>query len=103
MASTLNLEEITPGIQTQTTDQQMAKAKQVKTLGIVALVLVVCSFIPIIGIFTMIAAFIVSRIAMRISRQNLVPIEYEKPAYWASIISLLLMILTVIGIVFWLM
>jgi hypothetical protein len=99
MASTLNLDEYTPNIAAEMTGEQLAKAKQVKMLGIVALILLVCSLIPILGFFTLIAAFIISRVALRISRKNLVPIEYEKPAYWASVISLLLMILAVIGIV----
>ncbi len=101
--ATLNLNEYTPGVPTEITGNQLTKAKQVRTLGIVALILLVCSLIPVLGFFTLIAAFIISRVALRISRQNLVPIEYEKPAYWASVISLLLMILAVIGIIFMIM
>lgn len=91
-----NLPEFSAGEQTE-------KANQVKKLGIIALVLLVCSLIPIVGFFTLIASFIISRRALKISRENLVPVEYERPAYWASVISLLLMITTVIGIVLMIM
>lgn len=51
MASTLNLDEYTPNIAAEMTGEQLAKAKQVKMLGIVALILLVCSLIPILGFY----------------------------------------------------
>ena len=80
-------------------EQQAAQITPVKTLGVNALVLLLTAFIPILGFFGLIASLILSRVAMRISRQNLLPIEAEKPAYWAGIISTLLLILSGIGLV----
>ena len=78
--------------------EQTAAAKKVKSMGIIALILMICGFIPLLGIFALIAAFIISRSALTVSRKNLVPIEYEKPAYWASVGSTILLILTVVGL-----
>ena len=79
--------------------QQAASITRVKTLGIIALVLLLTAFIPILGFFGLITSFVLSRIALKISRENLLPIEAEKPAYWAGVISALLLILSVIGLV----
>ena len=80
--------------------EALQKAKRVKTLGIIALIL------SILGIFVPfvldIIAFVISKIALKISREHLVPYEYEKPAYWAyriSIAGIILWILAVIKIV----
>jgi hypothetical protein len=81
--------------------QQAAQISRVKTLGVVALVLLLTAFIPILGFFGLIASLVLSRIALKISRENLLPIEAEKPAYWAGIISATLLILSGIGL-FWL-
>ncbi len=80
-------------------EQQAAQITKVKTLGVIALLLLLTAFIPILGFLGLIASLILSRVALRISRQNLLPIEAEKPAYWAGIISTLLLILSVIGLV----
>ena len=101
MAS-LNLNDYVPqaSLSPAQSAEQTASAKKVKSMGYIALLLVVCGFIPVIGIFTLIGALVLSRKAMTISRKNLVPVEYEKPAHWASIISKVLLILWVIGLVF---
>jgi uncharacterized membrane protein len=105
MATLLSLGEIQPTgqISQTTTPEQFERAKSVKKLGIIALVLTAFgAFIPLLGILMLIAALLISRYALRVSRQNLVPIEYEKPAYWASIISSIILILSAIGL-FWLL
>lgn len=101
MSSTLGLtENITDrNVIALTPEQQSVQAKQVKKLGIVALLLLLTTFIPILNFFGLIASLILSRQALKISRENLLPIEVEKPAYWASIISSILLILFAIGLV----
>jgi hypothetical protein len=37
--------------------------------------------------------------ALKIASDNFVEPEYERPAYWASIISTILLILSVVGLV----
>lgn len=98
--ATLNLNEYTHKINgvPVTAEHKLAKGKQVKTLGIIALVLLVLGLIPIIGFLTVIASLVISKIALKISRENFVDAEYERPAYWASIISTILLILSVIGL-----
>jgi hypothetical protein len=99
--ATLNLNEYTHKINgvPVTAEHKIAKGKQVKTLGIIALVLLVLGLIPIIGFLTVIASLVISKIALKISRENFVDTEYERPAYWASIISTILLILSVIGLI----
>lgn len=92
--STLNLSDYAPNAQslTQPVGDQLAKAKQVKNLGIIAVILAVIGiFVPFIAD---IAAFFLAKRAMNISRKYLVPIEYEKPAYWAYRLALM-------GIILW--
>jgi len=93
MSDILNLNDYTPQVTNEPLiGEKLEKANQVKTLGIVAVIL------SIVGIFVPfvldIIAFVMSKIAMKISRENLVPYEYEKPAYWAYRIS-------IIGIIWW--
>ena len=99
MNSTLGITDAAPNTANVTPGQQAAQVARVKTLGIIALVLLLTAFIPILGFFGLIVSLVLSRMALRISRQNLLPIEAEKPAYWAGIISTLLLILSVIGLV----
>lgn len=94
--STLNLSDYVPNAQnsTQPVGDQLAKAKQVKNLGIIAVILAVIGiFVPFIPD---IAAFFLAKRAMNISREYLVPIEYEKPAYWAYRVAITGLILWVI-------
>jgi hypothetical protein len=100
--STLNLSDYTPNDQnlTQPVGDQLAKANQVKTLGIIALILAVIGIV--IPFIADIAAFSLAKRAMTVSRENLVPIEYEKAAYWAyriSITGILLWIVILIRVV----
>ncbi len=68
------------------TPEQMQKAGSVKTLGIVAFMFAIVGiFVPFI---CHIAAFFIARHALKISRENLIPVEAEKLAYWASRISI---------------
>lgn len=94
--STLNLSDFHSNLQTPThsAGEQLSKAKQVKTLGIIALILAV------IGIFVPFVpdriAFILAKQALKTSREYLVPIEHERPAYWAYRIALTGIILWVV-------
>lgn len=94
--STLNLSDYAPNAQNLelSSDEQLSKAKQVRTLGIIAVLLAIA------GIFTPfvanLAAFLFAKRAMKISRDYLVPIEYEKPAYWAYRVALTGMVLWVV-------
>ena len=99
MNSTLGIAEAAPRAASVSPQQQAASMTRVKTLGVIALLLLLTAFIPILGFFGLITSFVLSRIALKISRENLLPIEAEKPAYWAGIISALLLILSVIGLV----
>ncbi len=100
--SALNLNDYTPNIQnlTQPTGSKLAQSQKVKTIGIIALILAISGiFIPLIAD---IIAFFMAKWAMNLSRRNLVPIEYEKPAYWAyrvSITGILLWVVILIRIV----
>lgn len=68
------------------TPEQAQKAGSVKTLGIVAFIFAIFGiFVPFV---CHIAAFFISRHALKISRDNLIPVEAEKMAYWASRISI---------------
>jgi hypothetical protein len=102
MSSTLGIAEAAPKTnQAAISPQQQAiLTSRVKTLGIIALVLLPTAFIPIVGFFTLIAAFFISRRALQIWRDNLLPLGIEKPAHWASTISTVLLILSAIGLVF---
>jgi hypothetical protein len=86
--STLNLNDYTPNIQNIAlpVGDQLAKAQQVRTLGIIAVILAVIGIV--VPFIANIAAFLLAKRAMNISRQYLVPIEYEKPAYWAYRVGL---------------
>jgi hypothetical protein len=99
--ATLNLNEYTHKMNgvPVSAEHKIAKGKQVKTLGIVALVLLVLSIIPILGFLTLIASFVISKIALKISRDNFVDSDYERPAYWASTISMVLLILSAVGLI----
>ena len=98
--SALNLNEYTPqtNLSPVATAEKQTVANKVKTRGIIALLLVIGGLIPFLGFFLLPVAFFLSRSALKLSRENLVPIEYEKPAYWASVSSTILLILTVIGL-----
>lgn len=101
MSTGLGLTEETPkfnGIKL-TPEQQIAKAKQVKTMGIIALVLIITGFVPILGFLGLIASLLVSRKALRIALDYVVPEEYERPARWAWVISSVFLILSVIGLI----
>lgn len=102
MNSTLGIAEAAPRAANLTPEQQASQISRVKTLGVVALLLLLTAFIPILGFFGLIASLVLSRMAMNISRKNLLPVEAEKPAYWAGIISTLLLILSAVGL-FWLL
>jgi hypothetical protein len=97
--SILNLNEYTPNLQnlTRPTGDQLAQAKKVKTIGIVALILVVVGIV--IPLIADIIAFFMAKWALSLSRQNLVPIEYERPALWAYRVSMVGMVLWVLFLI----
>ena len=77
--------------------EQTQKAGSVKTLGIIALILAIVGiFVPLV---LDIVAFFIAKHALNISRENLVPIEFEKPAYWAYRISMVGIFLWIVIIV----
>lgn len=79
------------------TGDVLAQAKKVRTIGIIALILAVSGIV--IPFIADIAAFILSKWAMKISRDNLVPVEYEKSAYWAYRVSIMGIILWVVALI----
>lgn len=93
MSSALNLNEYIAQAEAKPLEgEKLQKAQKVKTLGIIAVILAVLGiFVPFV---LDIAAFIIAKIAMKISRENLVPIEYENPAYWAYRVS-------IAGLIWW--
>ena len=95
MSSVLNLGDYTAKTaNAPLTGDSLQQAKNVKLIGIIALVLSVLGiFVPFV---LDIAAFVLAKIAFNISRKHLVPIEYEKPAYWAYRLSLVGLLLWVI-------
>ncbi len=97
--SILNLNEYTPNVQnlTHPTGDQLAQCKQVKTIGIIALILVIIGII--VPLIADIIAFFVAKWALSLSRRNLVPIEYERPALWAYRTSMVGMALWVIFLI----
>jgi hypothetical protein len=103
--ATLNLNEYTHKIDgvSVTAEQKIAKGRQVKMLGIIALGLLLLGLVPILGFFAVVASLVISRMALKISRENFVDSDYERPAYWASLISAILLILSVIGLIFMLL
>lgn len=102
MSSTLGLTEAVPNSSRAAVSpqQQAVQASRVKTMGIIALVLLLTGFIPILGFFGLLASLLISRRALQIWRDNLLPLGIEKPAQWASTISMVLLILSAIGLVF---
>ena len=76
------------------------KAKEVKTLGLIAFLLSVAGlFIPFIGVFMLIAAWLMSNSALRKSSDYLVSDEDDKFARWANVISKVFLVFSVIGLV----
>ena|SRR5438874_9656834 len=65
---------------------ELQKAQSVQALGIVALLLALAGIV--IPFIADIAAFFMAKIALRKSRDNIVPYEYEKWATWAYRISI---------------
>jgi hypothetical protein len=88
MASILDLDTPVRAL----TGDELKKAQSVQMLGIFALILAIAGII--IPFIADISAFILAKIAMRKSRDNLVPYEYEKWAWWAYRIS-------IVGILWW--
>ncbi len=95
MSSALNLNEYIAQADTKPLEgEQLQQAQKVQTLGIAAVILAVLGiFVPFV---LDIAAFVLAKMAMNISRRNLVPIEYEKAAYWAYRVSISGLILWVV-------
>lgn len=100
MNSTLGITDSVPGadVAALTKEEQSTEEKRVKKLGIIALLLLLTTFIPFLGFIGLALSLILSRRALRISRENLLSVEVEKPAYWASIISTTILVLFVVGL-----
>lgn len=99
--STLNLNQYTHKIDgvAVTPEHQLAVGKKVKTYGFIALAMLPLGLIPLLGFLFVIGSLILARRALKISRENFVADDYEKPARWASLISTILLVLSAIGIV----
>lgn len=80
--------------------EKQQKANQVKTLGIISFILAVVGvFIPVIGLFMLIAAWLMSRSALKTANDYLVSDEDDKLARWANVISKVFLVFSVIGLV----
>lgn len=76
------------------------KTKSVKILGIISLILAVAGvFIPGIGLFMLIAAWLMSRSALKTSSDYLISDEDDKFARWANVVSKVFLVLSIIGLV----
>ena len=92
--SSLNLNDYTPDLQkiAEPTGDHLAQCKKVQTLGIIAVILAIGGLcVPFVAD---IVAFFLAKHALNLSIRKLVPIEYERAAYWAYRIS-------IVGIIWW--
>lgn len=102
MSMKLNEIEISSNAPVSSIDSaaKVQKAKQVKTLGIIAFLLSLFGiFIPAIGVFMLIGAWLMSRSALKTSSDYLVSDDDDKFARWANVISKVFFVLSVIGLV----
>ena len=102
MSMKLNEIEISSNVPVSSIDSaaKLQKGKEVKTMGIIALILSLAGvFIPAVGIFMLIAAWLMSRSALKTSSDFLVSDEDDKFARWANVISKVFLVLSVIGLV----
>jgi hypothetical protein len=102
MSLKLNELEISSATPVSIVDQSQKnkKTNSVKRLGVISLILAVAGvFIPGIGVFMLIAAWLISRSALRISSDYLVSDEDDKLARWANVISKVFLVFSVIGLV----
>ncbi len=76
------------------------KAKEIRTKGLIAFILSVTGvFIPLIGFFMLIAAWLLSNSALKTANDYLVSDEDDKLARWANVISKVFLVFSVIGLV----
>jgi uncharacterized membrane protein YphA (DoxX/SURF4 family) len=100
--SVLNLDDYSRNVRnlTHPTDNHLIQSQKVRTIETFALVLDLAGlFIPFVAD---VAAFFMAKAALNMSRGNLVPIEYEKPAWWAhriSVMGILLWLVMLIGMI----
>lgn len=102
MSMKLNEIEINTATPVSTVNPAMKekKTKDVKTLGLISLILAVAGvFIPAVGLFMLIAAWLMSRSALKTSSDYLVSDEDDKFARWANVISKVFLVFSVIGLV----
>ena len=98
MSSILNLTDLTQKVDGIALDPAVVATigRKVRNRGLIAVVLMFVGLIPIIGVLFLIASLLLALHALKLSRENLVPVEYERCAYWARIGSSLVLILNVI-------
>lgn len=104
MSMSMNLNEIEINTATPVSSVNSAvkeqKTKDVKTLGVISLILAVAGvFIPAVGLFMLIAAWLMSRSALKTSSDYLISDEDDKFARWANVISKVFLVFSVIGLV----
>lgn len=100
----LKLNEIVIDRNAQVTPVNLAekqqKANQVKTLGIISLILAVVGvFVPVIGLFMLIAAWLLSNSALKTANDYLVSEADDKLARWANVVSKVFLVFSAIGLV----
>lgn len=100
----LKLNEIVVDRNAQVTPVNLAekqqKANQVKTLGIISLILAVVGvFVPVIGLFMLIAAWLLSNSALKTANDYLVSEADDKLARWANVVSKVFLVFSAIGLV----
>jgi hypothetical protein len=79
---------------------KIQKAKEVKTMGIIAFILsIVGVFVPIIGFFMLIGAWLMSRSALKTSSDYLISDDDDKFARWANVVSKVFLVFSIIGLV----
>ena len=80
--------------------EKQQKANQVKTLGIISLILAVVGvFVPVIGLFMLIAAWLLSNSALKTANDYLVSEADDKLARWANVVSKVFLVFSAIGLV----
>lgn len=102
MSMKLNEIEINTATPVSTVNPAMKeqKAKEVRTLGLVAFILSVFGvFIPAVGVFILIAAWLISNSALKKSSDYLVSDEDDKLARWANVVSKVFLVFSIIGLV----
>jgi hypothetical protein len=89
-----------PAVRNINSAEKQQRAKDVKSLGLIAFILAVAGiFIPVVGLFMLIGAWLLSRSALKTSDDYLISEEDDKFARWASTISKVFLVLGALGLI----